>query len=252
MCRVSDGPYLSNPWVIAMAEKAPEPSANAPVSPLPLIDRRWVLLNSAHAELAKNNSGVRAARQIEERLRNRDLRSMIQRDYPERDSKPEREQLSELYWDGYELEYARNMLHVFPRQRMFRSIFNPGLDLQQQGYTFFVWGPDLQKCFGAETADALKPPAPTKASPKRNKRSGTKAARAKRPLQKVGGAIIEKWCGENGYSKGVPPEVPTYAVWKMMKAPKNWNPMCVKLGYDPNEVRPPKTWHTVDAWIGRR
>ena len=44
--------------------------------------------------------------------------------------------MSELYWDGYELEYARNMLHVFPRERMFRSIFNPGLDLQQQGYTF--------------------------------------------------------------------------------------------------------------------
>ena len=95
----------------------------------------------------------------------------------------------------------------------------------------------------------LRQPKPLR---RESKRSGTKAARAKRPLQKVGGAIIEKWCGENGYSKGVPPEVPTYAVWKMMKAPKNWNPMCVKLGYDPNEVRPPKTWHTVDAWIGRR
>ena len=223
-----------------MAEKAPEPSANAPVSPLPLIDRRWVLLNSAHAELAKNNSGVRAARQIEERLRNRDLRSMIQRDYPERDSKPEREQLSGLYWDGYELEYARNMLHVFPRERMFRSVFHPGLDLQQQGYTFFVWGPDLQKCFGAETADALKPPAPTEASPKSNRRPAL-TQRAKRRPRQVGEAIIAAWCDEKRYRKGVPQNVTTYAVWRMMKTPTKWNPMCAKLGFDPKEVQPPES-----------
>lgn len=52
---------------------------------LPLYDRRWVLLTEAHAEHAKRIvSGVRAAREYIELLRNGGIRSMLQRDYPER------------------------------------------------------------------------------------------------------------------------------------------------------------------------
>jgi hypothetical protein len=100
-------------------------------------------------------------------------------------------------------------------------------------------------------ADALKPPN----KPEVPKKIGGRriiAEREKRPPQIVGEAIIAKWCAEKGYPKGVPEEVATHAVWRMMKAPKRWDTKCVELGYDANEVRPPKTWHTVDAWIGRR
>jgi hypothetical protein len=246
-----------------MVQTASESSANAPVSPLPLIDRGWVLFNSAHAELAKNNSGVRAARQITERLRNGGLRSMIQRDYPERDSKPERVQLSELYWDGYEAEYARNMLHVFPRERMFRSIYNPGLDLQQQGYTFFVWGPDLKKCFGAEIADALKPPskAKTRAKPDGQRGGATRSQRKtgrqrtakprKRLQRQIAEAIVEvhyPYAVRHDGSLKLPEEVLTTTV--MHKIADDWTAKCTEFSVRKKRPTAPE-WHAVNRLLGR-
>ena len=182
---------------------------------------------------------------------------MIQRDYPERDSKPEREQLSELYWESYEPVYSpgfKGPFFVLPRGLVNHSVRNPGWDLQQQGFTFFVWGADLKKCFGVEIADVLKPPPDKAQVPKKASRRRIIAEHEKRPPRIVGEAIVADWCKEKGYRNGVPKEVATQAVWRMMATPPTtkWDAMCVKLGEDPNKVRPPKSWHTVDAWLGRR
>ena len=86
----------------------------------------------------------------------------------------------------------------------------------------------------------------------RRTRPVAKAARAKRQPRQVGEAVIAAWCDEKRYRQGVPKNVTTQAVWRMMKTPTRWNAVCAKLGFDPKEVQPPETWHTVDAWIGRR
>ena len=93
---------------------------------------------------------------------------------------------------------------------------------------------------------------PLVTSPKPAARGPSLRLRAQRDSRgKSGKAVIAAWCDEKRYRQGVPKSVTTQAVWRMMKTPTRWIAVCAKLGFDPKEVQPPETWHTVDAWIGR-
>jgi hypothetical protein len=187
---------------------------------LPLYDRRWVLLTEAHAEHAKRIvSGVRAAREYIELLRNGGIRSMLQRDYPERyygPPAPVRTQLSELYWEVYEPVYSGSgPLRIYSRALTNRSVLNYAWDLQLNGYTFFVWGPDLKNFFGWDTALTKQQQQMTEVPMK----SGRTPVHDYAELAAVAMVLIlrksktnqapilnglRKWCGDN--EKKVPPE----------------------------------------------
>jgi hypothetical protein len=180
---------------------------------LPLYDRRWVLLTEAHAEHATRIvSGVLAARDYIEPLRNGDIRSMLQRDYPERyygPPAPVRTQLSELYWEVYEPVYSGSgPLGIYSRARSVR-------DVQFDGYTFFVWGPDLKFFFGWKPAPTTQQQQMTEV-PMRSGRTPVhdyaelaavamvhillKSKTNQAPIVKG----VRKWCADN--EKKVPPE----------------------------------------------